>query len=441
MRELHGNSGIYQLTVPASAVEAGKPALIKVEVLPLERWNNGWFMIKERRDVLKQSMATLEGEIESLRQDMALINQQTHTLATQIYRDLLGDERFEHEVIYSDGFRHLHPADLIALRSGELLLLTREGTEHLSNDGDVILVRSKDGGKTWNKKKEIVSAIKDLDEREGCGVQLKDGTIVVGVFYNNLYGPDGGYKKGPAKVLGRDGPRQLGAYIVTSTDDGHTWSAPNYIDTKAMPLANLEGPTDAPIEMPDGSILMGVIAYAPKGDAGNTAAVMLRSADKGQTWTYLATMASDPDGKLGGFMEPGICRTNTGRIIAGLRNHGPDNAIWVTWSDDDGKTWVPVKKSDMIGHPVDLIQLSDGRVMATYGIRTEHAKPQGVRACFSSDNGETWDIRTEVQIRKDFTNFDIGYPESIELPDGRVLSVYYYNLFGKYFIGGTFWKP
>ena len=33
------------------------------------------------------------------------------------------------------------------------------------------------------------------------------------------------------------------------------------------------------------------------------------------------------------------------------------------------------------------------------------------------------------------------YPESLELPDGRVLTVYYYNLFGRYFLGGTYWKP
>jgi hypothetical protein len=65
----------------------------------------------------------------------------------------------------------------------------------------------------------------------------------------------------------------------------------------------------------------------------------------------------------------------------------------------------------------------------------------GVRACFSRDNGETWDIRSEVQIRNDFTNFDIGYPESLEMPDGQVLTVYYYSLFGKYFIGGTWWTP
>ena len=60
---------------------------------------------------------------------------------------------------------------------------------------------------------------------------------------------------------------------------------------------------------------------------------------------------------------------------------------------------------------------------------------------FSSDNGETWDIRTELQLRKDFLNWDIGYPESIQLADGSILTVYYYNLFNKYFIGGTYWKP
>ena len=96
----------------------------------------------------------------------------------------------------------------------------------------------------------------------------------------------------------------------------------------------------------------------------------------------------------------------------------------------------------MIGHPTDLIQLSDGRLMATYGIRRgRHTDPGGVRVCFSKDNGETWDIQSEIQLRKDFLNLDVGYPESIQLPDGGVLTVYYYNLFNKFFIGGTFWKP
>jgi sialidase-1 len=443
LRELNGNSGIFQLTVPASAVEANRPETLKVEILPFARWAHGWFMVKERRDALDKSIETLEGEVESLRQDVAVLNEQTHTLATKLYGDLSGNNRFEHTVIYQNGYKHVHPADLIQLRNGELLLMAREGTEHISNDGDVIMLRSKDQGKNWGEK-QTIGAIKDLDEREGCGIQLKGGTIVLGIFYNNLYDEDGRYNSKRVKESDQrtsEKRHRLGAYIITSRDNGHTWTEPKFIETNGMPFSNLEGPTDAPIQMPDGSVVMGVIAYGLQGDAADKASVLLRSTDVGQTWKYVSTIADDPGGKLGGFVEPGIVRTKTGRIVAGLRNHGPENAIWTTYSDDDGKNWTPVKKTEMIGHPVDLIQLSDGRLMASYGVRTEHARPEGVRACFSSDNGATWDIQTEVQIRNDFANWDVGYPESLELPDGRVLTVYYGNLFGKYFLGGTYWKP
>ena len=50
-------------------------------------------------------------------------------------------------------------------------------------------------------------------------------------------------------------------------------------------------------------------------------------------------------------------RTKTERLVVGLRNHDPDQAIWMTISNDNGKKWEPVWKTDMIGHPVDLVQL------------------------------------------------------------------------------------
>lgn len=438
--ELNGNSGIFQLSVPASDVEAGAAVLLQVDIPPFERWNNGWFMVKDRKDVLKNSMEILEGEIEALRMDVATINAQTNILATQVYKNLIDTMDFQHEVIYANGYRHLHPADIIKLKNGELLIMAREASEHYAPDGDVIMLRSKDGGKTWGDKK-VIAGMKDADEREGCGIQLRDGTIVMGVFYNKNYKPDGTYNF-DGTMKREPGKRYLGCYIITSKDNGHTWSQPMDIETKDMPFSNVEGPTDAPIEMPDGSIVMGIIAYAPYGDTKNHAAAMIRSVDKGKTWKFLSIIANDPGATLGGFVEPGIVRTKTGRIVSGLRNAGPEQAVWITYSDDDGKTWVPVRKTEMIGHPVDLIQLKDGRLMATYGIRTgPHVKPGGIRACFSKDNGETWDITTEVQIRNDFLNWDAGYPESLQMPDGKVLTVYYYNLFNKYFLGGTYWKP
>ncbi len=437
--ELNGNSGIYRLTVPASAVEAGRPATIQVELLPFAAWPNGWFMVKNRTDTLQQSLAIQNGEIETLRRDQAVMHLQTQMLATQVYSSELGRDKFVHEVLHQNGFRHLHPADLIALQNGELLLLFREGAEHYSNDGDVVMLRSKDSGKTWGERQTIAN-IENLDEREGCGVQLRDGTIVVGIFYNNNYKPDGSYNhEGDGNPVSPPNERAdlnvIGAYVITSKDNGRTWSEPGFIDAGGFPSRNIEGPTDAPIEMPDGSILMAMTA------GGGRHAIMLKSEDQGRTWKHLSTIASDPDLKLGGFMEPGIVRTKTGRIVVALRNHGPDHAIWTARSDDGGETWSPVKQTEMTGHPTDLIQLSDGRLLASYGIRTPHARPGGVRACFSSDDGETWDIATEVQLRNDFGNWDVGYPDSVELPDGRVFTAYYYNQLGKYYIGGTFWKP
>jgi sialidase-1 len=441
--DLHGNSGIYQLDVPASVVEAGKGALIEVELLPFEGWGHGWFAVKERRDVLAASMSQLQGEVDALRHDVSMLRQQVQILATKAHPELFDSARFRHEVIYQNGYRHMHPADLIRLKNGELLLMWREATEHLSNDGDVVMLRSADGGNTWGGR-SVIAATPHVDEREGCGLQLRDGTIVVGIFYNNLYRPDGTYlpdAERAEKIASQD-QRYLGTYIITSKDNGHTWSKPDYVDTAGMPFTNVEGPTDAPIEMPDGSILMALIGYSPRGDKGNRASVLVRSTDQGRSWNFVSTIADDPGGRLGGFMEPGIVRTRTGRLVVAMRNHAPQHAIWVTHSDDDGKSWAAARETKMIGHPVDLIQLSDGRLLATYGIRNSiHAAPGGIRASFSSDDGETWDTLNEVQIRNDFLNWDVGYPESTELPDGNVLTVYYYNLFNKYYLGGSRWKP
>ncbi len=81
-------------------------------------------------------------------------------------------------------------------------------------------------------------------------------------------------------------------------------------------------------------------------------------------------------------------------------------------------------------------------MLCTYGYRAgRHGNPAGIRACFSRDDGETWDINNEVVLRRDFFNSDIGYPESMQLPDGRVLTAYYFNTLGRYYIGGTFWQP
>jgi hypothetical protein len=319
-----------------------------------------------------------------------------------------------------------------------MLLTAREATEHVARDGEIVVLRSSDGRK-WTKAATF--GVPDLDEREACGVELPDGTIVLAVYYNALYRADGEYEqKWMQTVKLGAGKQYLGFYTVTSKDRGNTWSAPNYVSVQGMPFTDVEGPADAPVAMPDGSLLLPLIGYNVHGDMRNLAAVLLKSTDQGKTWTHFSTMASDPGGKLGGFAEPGLLRLRSGALLVAMRNSTGN--IWMAKSKDNGKTWSEPKPSPLVGHPADLTQLADGRVLCTYGIREPyHGAPSGVRASYSSDEGDTWNVDDDVAIRSDFLNWDVGYPESRQLPDGQVLTVYYYNLFGRYFLGGSIWKP
>jgi hypothetical protein len=129
-----------------------------------------------------------------------------------------------------------------------------------------------------------------------------------------------------------------------------------------------------------------------------------------------------------------------------MRNEGAGGFVWTAVSEDNGRTWSKPKPSPLVGHPPELLVLSSGAILCTYGYRTEygargHGEPGGIRAMLSYDQGETWDADHEIIIRQDFTNLDIGYPMSLERSDGKIATVYYYNLFDHFAIGETVWEP
>ncbi len=228
--ELHGDSGIYQLSVPASDVQSGKPVQLKVEIVPFARWNNSWFMVKERRDTLASSEHGLAEQVAQLQQEVNRLGEMNQVLATKEYSDLVNDREFHHFLIYSNGYRHTHPPDLVPLKNGDTLIMFREAAEHIAPDGDVIMLRSRDGGKTWGER-QVLAGIPDLDERSGCGVQLRDGTIVMNIYANALYRPDGTFDW--AGQAGRDTTQPTGtrtgrrgltraSYTIISKDNGRS---------------------------------------------------------------------------------------------------------------------------------------------------------------------------------------------------------------------------
>jgi len=111
-------------------------------------------------------------------------------------------------------------------------------------------------------------------------------------------------------------------------------------------------------------------------------------------------------------------------------------------SRDDGRSWVYLNDpvADLgEGNPPSLINLSDGRLCLTYGYRAE---PYSICAKLSSDGGETWG--DELVLRDDGACRDLGYARSVQRPDGKVVTVYYFNdaeTGPERYIAATIWDP
>ena len=110
-----------------------------------------------------------------------------------------------------------------------------------------------------------------------------------------------------------------------------------------------------------------------------------------------------------------------------IRNHNRQNAgeTLQCESSDGGRTWTVPHPIGIWGLPSHLLRLRDGAVLMTYGYRRA---PFGIRAAISRDRGRTWPL--SFTLSDDGAGSDLGYPSTVELKDGRLLTVWYESLAG-----------
>lgn len=428
-----GNSGLYKLAAPARVLQAGQPVRLKVVVEPLKSDQRVFFAVRQRTDALEVSPRTNAEQIEQLQRELSQLKRVVGTLARRSYAELFPERLPTEEVlIYQNFRRHVHPPDIEIMPNGDLLVCLREASEHISNDGRILTIRSTDGGRTWGDL-QVVCETPYTDEREASLVRLSDGTILMNEWPNPNYDHHGRYQQRPTETYrGRPG----GIYIGRSTDNGHTWS---FTDRPLDPAPyGFVGSSERIVELPSGRLLMAV--YGWNQARNHAASAVFRSDDHGTTWTYHRTIADVPGMRLG---EPAMLRTRAGRLISILRNEdspiGEGGVFWQTFSDDGGDTWSPARRSAIPGtrNPASLVELADGTIICVYGWRGD---PAGMYVIASYDQGETWDVANRRVIRDDFTNFDIGYPSTVVLADGVIFTVYNFNLFERYYIAGDFFR-
>ena len=197
--------------------------------------------------------------------------------------------------------------------------------------------------------------------------------------------------------------------MIRSTDGGLTWSS-RY---------------DCLVNSPHGPVLLGDgrLLYAGKElwtkEQRNGVCV---SDDDGQTWKWLAEIPTRPGDAGKDYHELHAVETAKGTLIVQLRNHNKphERETLQCESSDAGKTWTTPHPIDVWGLPSHLLRLKDGRLVMSYGHRR---KPFGVQARVSEDHGKTWS--EALTLSDDGIGGDLGYPSTVELKDGSLLTAWY----------------
>lgn len=224
--------------------------------------------------------------------------------------------------------------------------------------------------------------------------------------------------------------------LFYSTDRGKTWSG-----AYAFPLfgqLGIAARTDYIVNGPRDAFAF-VTASKRSGKEGRPLCV--RTMDGGLTWKFVSWIGPEPEGFA--IMPSTVCLSAQKMITAVRVKQDPDRD-WIDLyqTSDNGRHWSYLCRPipDTGGHggnPPSMLRLRDGRICITYGYR---ARPWSIRARLSEDDGKTWG--SDFLLRGGAATWEIGYTRTVQRPDGKLVTVYYFpDSETVHIIAATIWDP
>lgn len=355
---------------------------------------------------------------------------------------------------------------VVQMENGKLVLAFRKASQFSANaakngrathhdpNSSIQTIYSEDNGQTWGGVTEAYNS--EYGVNDPAITLLKDGSLLMRFVALKIVPRDRASELDASKLFSHRSEHNLitqveGNMLIRSTNAGQSWDVmgiakgPNEEMTRSCSR-------DPIIQLEDESLLMSVYTGAPQ---RSDIAWVMRSFDLGKTWREPIPIMIDPEGEYSQFHginynETSLLDLGNNEIYALTRGdqsfHTGDEfmpvgglgKLYSARSLDGGLCWTKQQDTGIFGQPGAVMKLSNGNLLATYGYRKS---PFGIRCCISKNRGLSWDIENEIVIREDAPTWDVGYPFTIEMKNGKLLTVYYFVDENKdRHIAGTIWE-
>ena len=308
------------------------------------------------------------------------------------------------EFVYEQApFPQCHASTLVETAHGTLLTAFFGGTHERNSDVGIWLSRQEMSG--WSTPLEVANGIQ---------YTTIEGSVVRHPTWNPvLFQPREGplmlfYKVGPS-------PQEWWGMLMTSDDDGHTWS-----DPRRLPEGILGPIKNKPVQLADGTILC---PTSSESEADGWTVHFELTRDSGRTWTRIGPINTKEEFNA---IQPSVLFHADGRLQILCRSR--ESVITTSWSPDQGRTWSKMTATELPNPSsgTDAVTLADGRQLLVYnptGLQPDGRS--GLRSPLNvavSEDGVTW--RDVAVLETDDAKHGYSYPAVIQTNDGCVHVTY-----------------